>query len=89
MTIRDAQKMRLGYSSLARSLRSFGELMGSAVIRAYDRSIAVYEAMMLRGYNGTARNIVWEEKFAAKDAIAVTVFVIILASLLALSILLH
>jgi len=84
MTIRDAQKMRLGYSGLARSLRSFGELMGSAVIRAYDRSIAVYESMMLRGYNGTTRNIVWEEKFMAKDAVAIIIFIVILASLLAL-----
>ncbi|MDP3732785.1 MAG: cobalt ECF transporter T component CbiQ, partial [Candidatus Omnitrophota bacterium] len=33
ITIRNAQKVRLGYGSLARSLRSFGELMGSTVIR--------------------------------------------------------
>ncbi len=87
ITVRDAQKVRLGYNSLARSLRSFGELMGATVIRAYDHSVAVYEAMMLRGYNGTARNIVWEEKFGAKDAIATTVFFIILVSLLVLTIL--
>ncbi|MBI4335433.1 MAG: cobalt ECF transporter T component CbiQ [Candidatus Omnitrophica bacterium] len=62
ITVRDAQKARLGYSGLARSLRSFGELMGATVIRTYDRSIAVYEAMMLRGYTGTERNIAWEEK---------------------------
>lgn len=89
ITVRDAQEVRLGYSSLARSLRSFGELMGSTIIRAYDRSVAAYEAMMLRGYDGTARNIVWEEKFGVKDAAAVTVFIIILASLLVLSVLLR
>ena len=89
ITVRDAQEVRLGYSSLARSLRSFGELMGATVIRAYDHSVSAYEAMILRGYNGTARNIVWEEKFGAKDAIVALVFIIILASLLVLSIVLH
>lgn len=85
ITIRNAQKARLGYSSLARSLRSFGELMGSTVIRTYDRSIAVYESMMLRGYNGSMRNIAWEEEFRIKDAVAVIIFIIILASLLILN----
>ncbi len=89
MTIRNAQKVRLGYSGLARGLRSFGELMGSTVIRTYDRSIAVYESMVLRGYNGTMRNIVWEERFGIKDAVAVIIFIIILASLLILNTLLH
>lgn len=87
ITIRNAQKARLGYSSLARSLRSFGELMGSTVIRTYDRSIAVYESMTLRGYNGSMRNIAWEEELGIKDAIAVIVFIIILASLLVLNLL--
>ena len=89
VTIRDAQKVRLGYSSLARSLRSLGELVGSAVIRAYDHSVAAYEAMVLRGYNGTMRNIAWEEKFKIKDVVAVIIFIVILASLLVLSILPH
>lgn len=89
ITIRNAQKVRLGYSSLARSLKSFGELMGSTVIRTYDRSIAVYESMMLRGYNGTTRNIVWKEKFGMNDAIAVMLFIIILTALLGLNTLLH
>ena len=88
-TIRNAQKARLGYSSLARSLRSFGELMGSTVIRTYDRSIAVYESMVLRGYNGTMQNVAWEERFGIKDAAAVIVFIIILVSLLVLNTLSH
>jgi len=89
VTIRNAQKVRLGYSGLARSLRSFGELMGSTVIRTYDRSIAVYESMVLRGYNGTMQNVAWEERFGIKDAAAVVIFIIILASLLILNTLLH
>ncbi len=89
VTITNAQKARLGYSSLARGLRSFGELMGSTVIRTYDRSGAVYESMVLRGYNGTMRNIVWEEEFRIKDGAAIIVSIIILTSLLVLNALLH
>ncbi|MEK7376317.1 MAG: cobalt ECF transporter T component CbiQ [Candidatus Margulisiibacteriota bacterium] len=89
MTIRNAQKVRLGYSGLARSLRSIGDLMGLTVIRTYDRSIAVYESMMLRGYNGTAQNIAWEEEFGIKDAAAAIIFAAIIASLLVLNALLH
>jgi len=89
ITIRNAQKVRLGYSSLARSLKSFGELMGSTVIRTHDRSIAVYESMVLRGYSGAMQNVAWEEKFRIKDAATVIVFIIILASLLLLNTLLH
>lgn len=85
VTIRNAQKVRLGYSSLSRSLKSFGELMGSAVIRTYDRSIAVYESMMLRGYNGTMRNVAREAGFGIKDGIAAIVLFIILGLLLALN----
>ncbi len=85
ITVRDAQKVRLGYSSLARSLKSLGELVGATVIRAYDRSVAAYEAMMLRGYNGTIQSTVWEEKFSIKDTITAVVFIVILASLLALN----
>jgi len=89
ITIKNAQKARLGYSSLARSLRSFGDLMGSTVIRTYDRSAAVYESMLLRGYNGTMRNISWEEEFRIKDAVAIIIFIIILGSLLVLNTLLY
>lgn len=88
VTIRNAQRARLGYSGLARSLRSFGELMGSTVIRTYDRSIAVYESMMLRGYNATKYNSAWDEGFGGRDAVAVAIFIMILTSLLILNALL-
>ncbi len=84
-TIRNAQKVRLGYSGLARGLKSFGELMGSTVIRTYDRSIAVYESMVLRGYNGQMQNVAREERFGIKDTAASLVFIMILASLLMLN----
>lgn len=45
-----AQKARLGYTNLFRSLHSAGILAGMTFIRAYDQSVATYEAMVLRGY---------------------------------------
>ncbi len=50
ITVFDAQKVRLGYSNPINSLRSLGTLAGMIIIRAYDQSIATYEAMSLRGY---------------------------------------
>lgn len=85
-TIRNAQKVRLGYTSPARALRSFGELVGATVIRTYDRSIAVYESMVMRGYNGAMQDVSWEKKFEIKDAAALGICMVILASLLALNI---
>ncbi|MEK7274152.1 MAG: cobalt ECF transporter T component CbiQ [Candidatus Desantisbacteria bacterium] len=49
ITIRNAQKVRLGYSNLSRSVRSLAQLVGSVFIRAYDQSISTYEAMQCRG----------------------------------------
>ncbi len=87
--IRNTQKVRLGYNSLGRSLKSFGELMGAAVIRAYDRSIAIYESMLLRGYNGSLQNIPWEKGIRVQDTFAIIVFIAILGSLLILNALFH
>lgn len=50
--IKDAQKVRLGYSNFGACIRSYGILAGMLVISAYDRSWSTYEAMMARGYNG-------------------------------------
>ena len=50
VTVYDAQRLRLGYSTPAKAVRSLGTLAGAIIIRAYDQSIATYEAMMLRGY---------------------------------------
>lgn len=47
-----AQRVRLGYLGIRRSLESFGTLTGTIVIRAYDQAIATSQAMRLRGYAG-------------------------------------
>jgi cobalt/nickel transport system permease protein len=48
-----AQKMRLGYSGVRRSLTSLGVLAGTVVIRSMDQAMRTYEAMSLRGYQGS------------------------------------
>ena len=79
--VRDAQRTRLGYSSMARSLRSIGELAGAAVIKAYDQSLAIQEAMMLRGYKD---RVIYSsaQKYAPGDITAAIIFTAILLTLL-------
>jgi len=48
-----AQRVRLGYSGTRRSLRSLGVLAGTVVTRSLDQAMRTYEAMSLRGYNGS------------------------------------
>lgn len=50
-----AQKMRLGYSSVTRSLHSAGMLAGIVVGRSMEQGTRIFEAMTLRGYSGTHR----------------------------------
>jgi len=48
-----AQKNRLGYCGLRRSLRSFGSMAGMLTIRAMDGSQSMTTAMIQRGYDGS------------------------------------
>ena len=50
--VMDAQRVRLGYSSLRRSLSSTGVLAGTVIKVAMDQGIRTCEAMELRGYKG-------------------------------------
>lgn len=47
-----AQKVRLGHSTVARSLRSMGELAGIVTLRSIDQADKTHEAMVCRGYRG-------------------------------------
>jgi cobalt/nickel transport system permease protein len=47
-----AQKNRLGYCGMRRSLKSFGAMAGMLIIRAFDSSQAMTVAMSQRGYDG-------------------------------------
>jgi cobalt/nickel transport system permease protein len=51
--IRQAQILRLGYGSWHNGVKATGTLLGMLLIRSYDRSKTVAEAMVLRGYKGT------------------------------------
>lgn len=48
-----AQRTRLGYSTLKRSLSSVGVLAGTVITRSIDQAMRTYEAMTLRGYQGS------------------------------------
>ncbi len=47
-----AQRVRLGYRGIKRSLASFGSLAGAVIIRSLDQAAQTHDAMMLRGYRG-------------------------------------
>jgi cobalt/nickel transport system permease protein len=53
MVIYNAQKNRLGYSSIRRGLSSFGILTGSLILKAFEHSQNTTVAMVQRGYDGT------------------------------------
>lgn len=50
--IYNAQKNRLGYSTVRRGMGSFGILAGSLVLKAFEHSHHVTTAMIQRGYDG-------------------------------------
>ncbi len=52
MVIYNAQKNRLGYSSIRRGLSSFGALAGSLILRAFENSEQITSSMIQRGYDG-------------------------------------
>lgn len=47
-----AQRVRLGYNGIRRSLSSIGSLAGAVIIRSLDQAAHTHEAMSLRGYGG-------------------------------------
>ena len=52
MVIYNAQRNRLGYSSVRRGLNSFGILAGSLTLKAFESSQSTATAMIQRGYDG-------------------------------------
>jgi cobalt/nickel transport system permease protein len=48
-----AQKVRLGYSGLKRSLSSLTMVAGTVVVGSLDQAERTNEAMVMRGYRGT------------------------------------
>ncbi|MBI5185683.1 MAG: hypothetical protein HZA01_08155 [Nitrospinae bacterium] len=56
-TIHGAQKMRLGYAGGKRGLVSLGCLAGLLVVRSFEKSGAIAEALALRCYDGAFRSV--------------------------------
>lgn len=75
MTIFQAQKNRLGYSSLRRGLVSFGTLAGSLAIRAFEQSEGMTIAMRQRGYDGDMPHV--KQRPFRKSDIAWSIIVIL------------
>jgi len=50
--IYDAQKNRLGYAAFNRRFSSFGVLVGSLILKAFEHSQNITVAMVQRGYDG-------------------------------------
>ena len=69
ISIKDAQRVRLGYRNWQQSMKSISVLGGSLILRAYDRAERVFEAMTARGYTGTM-TINYTEHFNRKDFMA-------------------
>ena len=80
VSIKDAQRVRLGYRNWQQSMRSLGVLGGSLILRAYDRAERVFEAMVARGYTG-AVTVSYTERFGRKDFITAVCLICILAIL--------
>lgn len=51
-TIRDAQRLRLGWVGWRRSVRSAGALVGAAAVRAIEQADVTADALALRGASG-------------------------------------
>lgn len=52
LVIYNAQKNRLGYTTIKRGLTSFGTLTGSLILKAFENSQSTTLAMVQRGYDG-------------------------------------
>jgi len=50
--VTDAQRVRLGYSTVRRGVSSAGVVAGVVVLRALDQAVRTNEAMRVRGYKG-------------------------------------
>ena len=73
--IYDAQKNRLGYAALNRRFSSFGILVGSLILKAFEHSQNITVAMVQRGYDGDIP--LFEQKpFNLSDVVISFLFVV-------------
>ena len=77
MVIYNAQKNRLGYSSIRRGLSSFGTLAGSLTLKAFENSQNTTIAMVQRGYDGNMP-MLRHKPFRHSEVIASLLFIILM-----------
>jgi len=80
MVIYNAQKNRLGYSSVRRGLSSFGTLAGSLTLKAFENSQNTTLAMVQRGYNGDMP-LLKHQPFKSCEVACSLVFIIFMGAL--------
>ncbi len=76
LVIYNAQKNRLGYSSIKRGLSSFGVLSGSLTLKAFEHSQNMATSMVQRGFDGDMP-LLRHRPFKLKEIAAASVFVAI------------
>jgi cobalt/nickel transport system permease protein len=79
LVIYNAQKNRLGYSSVRRGLSSFGTLAGSLTLKAFENSQNTTLAMVQRGYNGDMP-MLKHQPFKACEVACSLVFIIFMGA---------
>ena len=80
MVIYNAQKNRLGYSTIKRGLSSFGILTGSLVLKAFENSQSTAVAMAQRGYEGKIPDFE-QQPFRISDVVLSAAFLVIMGVL--------
>ncbi len=86
--IKDAQRMRLGYTNWRRGMDSFGILAGSVLLKAFDQAESTFQAMKLRGYNGEFPYL-FRREFSLKDLFVSILFSAILITLVATAVMIR
>ncbi len=79
LVIYNAQRNRLGYSSIRRGLNSFGTLAGSLTLKAFETSQNTTVAMIQRGYDGNIP-MLKHTQFRASEVTCSIIFIIIMGA---------
>ncbi|MBZ0155618.1 MAG: cobalt ECF transporter T component CbiQ [Alphaproteobacteria bacterium] len=77
LVIYNAQKNRLGYTTIKRGLSSFGTLTGSLILKAFESSQSTTLAMIQRGYDGTMP-MLQHKPFNASEILCSVLFLLLM-----------
>ncbi len=77
VVIYNAQKNRLGYSTIRRGLDSFGSLTGALILKAFEHSNNITVSMIQRGYDGNFP-MLRQRPFKATEVIVLFMMIIAL-----------